>query len=249
MRIKVILICYCFVQWWSIPHAQEQDTPISRLKGIKGVVTSVYNGTESVWIGTEKDGLYRYNKTSAKLGIIKNNGELLSKKIQCISDDDLHIWIGTDKGLYRYDRLNSECKKIPVKKSESILSFLHHNNKLFIGTSKGFLIYDTKKGEWRDSRKVLDSIRESFTSIAVDRHFFWFGMENGVIRYNNRTAEITRYEKKQGLPDNIVTCAFKDNRNIWFGTRNGLGQYNILLDTWTTHTTLDGLIDNMITAI
>lgn len=230
-------------------RAEETVTHTPSSKSFKDIATVLYAGYEFIWVGTEKSGVYLLNKKSGRITGLKHNADLLNKKIQALSDDGLNIWIGTAKGLFKFDRATKSCDIISVKKSDNILSLTMHDNLLYIGTAQGLQIYTTNTNAFQAMPQILDTIQHPIQSLTRDRHLVWLGTENGIIQFNTQSASIKTYSKSTELPDNKITCAFKDNRHIWYGTRNGLCQYSILLDTWTTYTITDGLIDNMITSI
>lgn len=253
MYTRYSLFSYFLVLFSCLSLAQETVTAPTGKNSVNDIVTAFYNGYGSLWIGTEKKGVHTLDKKTKKVVAIKGNSTLSNKKIQCLSDDGEYIWIGTDKGLYKYNRITHTCIHVThdtkSDKCENIHAFHYDNNRLFIGSSRGILAYDTDKNSWDTSFKKLDTVQQPIHSLATDRHFIWYGTDNGIYQFNVRSKAVTHFTKNSGLPDNKITCSYNDNRNLWFGTRSGLCQYNILLDSWTTHTIADGLIDNMITAV
>ena len=107
-------------------------------------ITAVAQSEKFLWIGTD-NGVFRVNrKTEKTIYISVSNSKLPSNNITsiCVRKDG-NVWIGTTKGILRYDRfayivVNNENSVLPENTITSIVE--DKNNDLWIGTSHSGLV-------------------------------------------------------------------------------------------------------------
>jgi ligand-binding sensor domain-containing protein len=82
------------------------------------------------------------------------------------------------------------------------------------------------------------------TIIQFSNEVFYFGtMGSGFLEYNIKTHNIKLFNKKNGLPNNVVYGLLKDdNKNLWLSTNKGISKFNTYNKTFENYTELDGLV-------
>ncbi|WP_420316633.1 ligand-binding sensor domain-containing protein [Ekhidna sp.] len=119
----------------------------------KSKITCIEESNSSIWIGTEKQGLYEFIKSSKKVISHLKSGGLKAGFIKSLHlDNDSNLWIGTDqKGLF-YQSINNKT----ISKASSLFKGHYagdriqaiasdHRNRIWIGSAtNGLTIYDKK---------------------------------------------------------------------------------------------------------
>lgn len=96
------------------------------------------------------------------------------------------------------------------------------------------------KIKFKNINKTNGLSNNNVTAISRDNFgFMWFGMHNGLCRYENsgRMQVLKANEKiKGGLKSSNIASIYIDKKdNIWIGTRlGGLSKYNQVEDSWET---------------
>jgi len=175
--------------------------------------------------------------------------------INCIAQDSSgYLWIGTDRGLTRFD--GSYFKTInkgnlPALKNNSITSLIIlPDNEFWIGTYGGGITH-YKDGKYKNFSAKEGLINQFINVLAIDnKHNLCIGTTgDGLIKYNYNNDSFTAITDQQGLSYNIVTGILNDRHGrLWVGTEQGLN----LLEKGqiTVYTTADGLpSDGIITII
>jgi len=168
-----------------------------------------------------------------------------------VQDGQGFIWMGTGKGLARFDGLEFKIfnkSNTPAIKNDAITTlFIADDKTLWIGTyGGGITLY---KNNHFFSPSSIGALPNNFIqSITEDKEKnTWIGtMGGGIIHFkDNVFASITT---EHGLSGNMVSCVLVDSKGkLRIGTANGLN----CLDhgEFTIYTTADGLLDDTIKTI
>ncbi|MBK7130364.1 MAG: SpoIIE family protein phosphatase [Crocinitomicaceae bacterium] len=169
--------------------------------------------------------------------------------VRCLTWYQNKMWVGTDSGLYWYDKQNG-LSLFPMQNnlcSWSILKvFPDSKGNIWIGTDQGV-------------NKISDSIITVFTtkdglinnrvrSIAEDQYGnIWFGTSRGISVYDY--GEMINLTMANGLTNDRVRCLTTDSfGNMWVGTFfGGIMRYNP--KDFIGFTTTEGLASNQIQAL
>ena len=166
--------------------------------------------TNSLWIGTRRNGVYVYNENGDRkraLTTEPTKGSLPHANVRAVAvDNNNRIWLGTQSGLVIYNNANG----------------------LFDAT-----IYDTEPIIILDDgipKKLLGD--QTINSIVVDgADNKWFGTDNGGVVYTNPNGQNTlaSFNKDNSpLPSNKILKISVDTSTgkVFFATDKGVVAYN-----------------------
>lgn len=162
--------------------------------------------------------------------------------------DSLNLWIGTNKGLIKFDTLTKKSEtfrfydvkeKEPSDNRSNIRPLIYdRNGKLWIGTHGGGLIsFDKITGSFE---AVLNDPYNRFSlnsnligSVFLDeKGILWVGTYGGGInKYDPAQFKFQHYNNQPGnsnsLSDNVVRAILLDrDGELWVGTHGGLNRIN-----------------------
>ena len=143
-----------------------------------------------------------------------NDGLAANGVRNIVQDEYGFIWFGTDNGLCRYDGVKVQPYRIAeLDANQYVSALLEGEGQLYIGTEKGVFTMVFKDQIFR--RLPLD-ISSTVTSLALDKEDgLWVSTyEHGVWYYNSKTAQVKRYDIKEG--GGPVAQVYIDNDNqVW----------------------------------
>ena len=178
--------------------------------------------------------------------------QLLSDRVLSLTVDSRYLWVGTDRGLSRYNKAQGRWDNFTVKDGlahNHVLSIALDEHQVWIGTRDGVNRYEIPTSTWTRYMPRDGLAGREVSSIAVDSRFIWFGTPNGLSRYDKETNSWARKREEDGLAGDFVTQIVIDDDYIWVGTENGVSKYDKLTDSWNNYDKDSGLIDNSVTAI
>jgi len=163
---------------------------------------SIEDADGNLWFGSYGEGLYKYDgKLFVHFGMEQG---LNSKTIYSILQDKTgNVWVGTNKGLNRFD--GNKFLSIPIVLSNNTSSYLSNSNNI---------ITPTENAVW---------------SMMQDKNgTIWFGTDDGVYCYKGK--EFTRFLDNQTVINKdslnlkgIFSILEAKNGNIWFAECAGEG--------------------------
>ncbi|PWV56310.1 hybrid sensor histidine kinase/response regulator transcription factor [Chitinophaga sp. S165] len=180
-------------------------------------VTAIeFNADKTVaYIFVQDIGLCKYDCRKATITIISN--EL--KQANCLkSDRNGDLWIGTDKGLFRY---NNSYSANYLKENSKIVSLCADNQGLLWAASDGHGIFIVRDGKAERSNYPLSS--NAVYSICEDREGRkWIGTLRGGVNIIDNRRNLFEQHAFKGTVDNfILSFCEADGRNMWIGTDGG----------------------------
>ncbi len=198
----------------------------------------------TLWIGTNGDGLNRYNVENELFTHYEhdpeNTNSLSDNVIRCILEDETgNLWLGTEnyglnkfnvkQNIFTHFRHQNDSNTIANDKVNALM--LDKKNNLWIGTERGVNILNLKTNKITYFNLEKNTF-PAILSITTDKNGeIWIGSKIGLYRYEPTKEKITKYANKENdnnsLSFNIVTKIFVDaDNNVWIGTSNGLNIYN-----------------------
>jgi len=192
------------------------------------VITSlVFVEDSMMFVGTDRNGLFRYDNKTNLFRHIKLSGDDLSNAITCLSADKNNIWIGTLNGVFK---MNAYTEGIV---SYGISSGLSHNSvgdvlitkkgEVFIGTRSAFLsrfndgIFENIQLTPEHDVVTVNKLTES-----SDGAIWISTSDKGVFRVKEEVINLTVTE---GLESNYCYGVQQDiNGRIWIMHNGGLSR-------------------------
>ena len=117
---------------------EEEFTPLCMTEDIEG----------NIWIGTESQGVIVYDGDSVVMNLLEKDGLLGNYISLIIADKNNNIYIGTSRGLNRYnkdeDRIYTYTRRNGFTgiDAKDKASFLDRDGKLWFGTVEGVMVFD-----------------------------------------------------------------------------------------------------------
>ena len=206
-----------------------------------------------VWIGTFLSGLVSYDLNTGKLTSHDSEAfqkfELQNGNIRkVIVDKDDNVWMGTRKGIYKYDQKKDEVVSFNAKirdLSKGVIAdfivfalYEDSNNNIWVGTDGyGLFSYSAVQDSFTWHGKDSEIRNMSINSITQTYDgYYWLGTDNGLIRYDQSNEDFRVFESADGLlSKKINRSAFYTERNtLYLGTSEGINFFdfnNIPLNT------------------
>jgi Signal transduction histidine kinase len=236
-----------------------------------GCVMSVLKGRDNtLWIGTDNDGLYSIAPDGSSNHYSPgNNGKSVPGTIMSIVEgEDGMLWLGSYfDGFSRFDKRTGVCTYYDYSLENEVGNTFRNKvdciardpqNRLWIGTNgAGVYVFDpvTSKYTAHYSLSAPKGFRlhsEWVNTILCDRDgITWVGTYDGFCSIDPRKGKISVFNmENKALPGNTVYSIIGDRKgNLWVGTSEGLACFNKKTHTSRFYTTKDGLADNVICGI
>ena len=225
-------------------------------------ITSVAIAGNNVWMGTNA-GIGKYPRTAddpnawisytsgteiQAMAVSKEFAQtLISDEVWCISASKDAVWVGTRRGVSRYDISKDLWKTFTEEDglaSNEVSSIAIDGDNVWFGGDKGVTVYSESTHDWIVFTTDDGLPSNRVTCIAVNGEDVWFGtFDAGVSRYNKTNKTWKPLTKEDGLSHNGVLSIASDGDNVWIGTQRGLSRYNKHTDTWTAYTEHHGSED------
>ena len=219
----------------STPHKLKSNKVVSFSEDSNGVV----------WIGTFSGGLHSFDISNNQLIHYNEKQftdfELDQGNIRKVTVDSYdNVWLGTRKGVFRYNpktkvitSINEKIQRVIKSLSSDLIVFSIYedtNNTIWIGTDAyGLLSYAPKQdkitwhGDGNDMRNLsINSITQTYDGS------FWLGTEKGLIRYDADTNDYRVFDRSDGLLNNNVNrnSFYNEQSTLYFGTIGGINYFN-----------------------
>ncbi|WP_166336636.1 hybrid sensor histidine kinase/response regulator transcription factor [Sphingobacterium chungjuense] len=221
--------------------------------GESAIVTSLSAINNDIYIGTDGNGVWNYDKAKRSQHIVTAlPGDL---NVLAMEQDDNTLWLGTyQKGLYGYDVVNKE-----------VIQFKEGIGDLDLNSNEIFTLKKDRKGNlWVGTNgrgvNVLGKDRKLITKYdklgyvraieELDDTQMWIGTYGAGITVINPLTQISynlNAESHQ-LPSNYISSIYHDSAgNTWVGTSgNGIGVLKKGQKKFTLLSAHDGLLNGMV---
>jgi ligand-binding sensor domain-containing protein len=144
--------------------------------------------------------------------------------IYALLADDGVIWVGTDKGLSRYDgsRWDSYNPKTRSLLSSNVRDLLiDHQDQLWVATSEGVLLLGPER-RWDEAERLPEGLRQVETLSLAPRQGVWIGTQDGAICWQCRQFG-SSHPLHRSAPGETVRAIWPDTHGtVWFGVERGL---------------------------
>jgi len=211
-------------------------------------ITSVYvENKEKIWIGTATQGLYLLNKTSANAILNHytknpyNQSSLISNTINTLfSDKSGTIWIGTEKGVAKFDRFKQGFTTVTISNSPSkglidytVWSFNEDKKgNIFIGTKKDLTIFDPVKNTFKHIKRPGKKSHYLLSIFVESPKKIWCGYDDGLYILDMQSHSDFNFKKVNFTNDigsentRVYQIVKADSNRLWIGSKLGLSILN-----------------------
>lgn len=208
----------------------------------KQTLSLLFQSPNTLWIGTEGDGLFRLNQQTQEmtqyLHTPGKSGSISSNYIRSLAlDAQNKLWVGTINSLNIFDEkrncFNSYSSDLLKQGSLSQTSvrdiFMDAQGGIWLGTYFGGLnYYHPLKNRFRNMQFIANQNSLNNNTIGCIREDarkgLWIGTNSGgVNHYDMRTGKFTYYTTKEGLGSNDIKDIYVDKAQdvVYIGTHNG----------------------------
>ncbi|MBN2214462.1 MAG: SpoIIE family protein phosphatase [Bacteroidales bacterium] len=202
-------------------------------KGLPGesVTALFYDKARTLWIGTEKSGLYKMDLPSEKISRFSYIANSLGRSINSITGDGNILYAATNEGIYYFnlstgDRVHySTINGLPHNVIEHV--FIDNENNLLFATQADGIYSIDVFGEIK-KRFSTGNYEIDFNSVTQDMngHIWASTYGAGVCYFGDDT--IVNFTTHEGLKSDFAySIIASDEGSIWVGHRLGITRINI----------------------
>jgi ligand-binding sensor domain-containing protein/signal transduction histidine kinase len=206
-------------------------------------------GQKDIWISTQK-GLNRFRSNAFDLKLTLQNG-LPNTRLGAIdADDDGNLWIGTPKGLLRWQNDRLVNVKGIESLSQKVIQVLYRDseNSLWIGSNAGLSVINDQSDEIVGFDQFEQITKANIFVITGSlSKGLWIGTSRGLFFLKNN--QLTQFTTKDGLAGDTVMSLFEDESGVlWIGGF-GSGLSRLKDNKITSVNTANGLFNDTVFAI
>ncbi|SFB88733.1 Signal transduction histidine kinase [Zunongwangia mangrovi] len=236
--------------------------------GSNSIVSLVKDNEETLWVGTDGDGLYGIStNTRQKSHITANTGQGSASVMSLFQDANNTLWVGTYlQGLAKLNRtkneldFSTELKDEKGNRVERIYAFAEDDKKdVWIGSlGYGLFKYDITTKSFSNYNRIekkdgLEDINNKWINCLLfsKTNKLYIGTYDGLSALDlNKNTFLNESGEDHILGNKIIYNLYEDEElNLWIGTSEGL-YFKPKNDTITrVYNTSDGLPSNVICAI
>lgn len=207
-------------------------------------VVNVYvDDRNHLWVGTKSNGLFHINLDGERFENLTEgiSGEgVYGKSVYALAEDDEgFLWIGTNKGLTKWNIKTGTFDRVYVRgegEDFSVWALMYEKpGFIWIGTSSGLYKYNSLTSDIKHYRYVEKDLLgipdKEVYSIGHDKlNRLWVGTGMGLARLDETSDTFTRYyygSNNNDLCSSVVWNVFSDSKGrFWISTYGGLNLYN-----------------------
>lgn len=236
------------------PHTKEfrYFVPSTGFTNIHGLCMDGNN----LWVGTFSKGL---RVVDTRTGAILKT-YMKSSDSRSLSDNNIFaicrtaagdIYLGTMFGLLRYNRESDDFDQIPELNGRFVYDIKEDSyGNLWLGTyANGAYCYRVNEKKWKnyvfDENNSGSLPYDKVLSIFEDSHRrVWLTTQGGgFCQFHPETETFTRYDSRNGMPNDVVYQIIEDNDGLlWLTTNSGLARFHPETKEVKVFTTANGLL-------
>jgi len=167
---------------------------------------------------------------------------LPSNIIQAIASDGNFLWVGTPKGVAKFEVANGVFLPVPDElwlkspdfRQPDVRALAVNEEKLWIGTlNDGIIMYDKILKTITEYRQADGLPGNEIYTIKLFGDEVWAGTFSGVGYLDPQSGGWIRYTSANGLPANDIVALAVNANSVWVGTsQKGVAVFDKNLKTW-----------------
>ncbi|MBR9975921.1 MAG: hypothetical protein KFF77_10105, partial [Bacteroidetes bacterium] len=218
---------------------------------------------DALLVGTEGSGLYRLDRQRLHFTHLwplpSDSAQPENLKIyELASTRDGSVWIGTQDGLFRWEKPKRSNRPTPVapadfsgRQGAVFAVYEDSNGFLWVGTERGGLAYYDRLEDqvtfFQHRRGQAETIAGNSVRCVYEdsRGMLWIGTSAGLSLMDNERGTFRHVTTADGLPNNVVYGILEDvSGYLWLSTNSGLARYHPDEGVVATYDVHDGLQGN-----
>ena len=213
-------------------------------EGLDNFVTYYADREGNYWLGTWRNGLYRARR-QAVTAYTKLQGLAASEVYPILEDRAGIIWIGSlGDGLFRFQ--NGVFSQLPGSVSAGAYTSLFEDRAGRVWANGRQRFVDGRLARGLTAEALPPEMGACWTMYEDQQGAFWFGAEQGVVRYKDGAR--THFTTKDGLAGDDTKVIIGDGAGgLWLGSYGGLTHFKD--GRFTAWTESDGLPGNTVRAL
>ncbi len=197
----------------------------------ESVTALFYDNARTLWIGTEKSGLYKMDLPSQRISQFSYNANSLGKSINSITGDGNILYAATNEGIYYFNLSNghrihySTLNGMPHNVIEHV--FIDNENNLLFATQANGIYSIDVFGEIKQ-RFSTGNYEIDFNSITLDMNGdIWASTYGAGVYYFSGDTTINITTQGGLKSDFSYSIIASEEGSIWVGHRLGITRINI----------------------
>lgn len=199
------------------------------------------NINDGIWIGANSGIFYYDCKNGRTISPIDDSIDTAFGPIGAVIDDEGHLWMGCNQGLYDIDLHSRSGDKWDFRFLNKMLSSPNSETKenisfVALGPEKSLWIGSDTHGLYRRTVDASGEHFENFSTehglahnavkgIAFDSRTIWASTYKGLTSISSSDFSTSTYLKGNGLPDDSFywnAASYSPESGVYFGTLTGL---------------------------
>ena len=193
----------------------------------KTIIQLHLDQTEGIWFSTWNSFLRYLNTQTGEIKHYPLNPEQPAKVVDIhafLEDESGRYWLGTSKGLYRFDPKQRFFEPFPIQhpthtdKRVICITAIYQaeDGLLWLGLDHGLLCFDPQRKITHSYDQADGLTNEAIKAILPDRQgHLWISTLGGLYRFNPVTEDFRQYGISDGLQSNEFTRGFCKTRAGW----------------------------------
>jgi ligand-binding sensor domain-containing protein len=242
--ITTILVIPGFQNILSQPQNFELKQ-ISEEHGLPGAtVRAIFQDSKYIlWFGIESVGLCRYDGVSFTIysNYSKDSSSLGNNFVNSICEDkNGNLWVGTEEGLYRFNRITEKFTPYLTKNEQKQLGKqvytvkINKDGEVWVGTNKGISIYNQQNDKfirlpYVENGKEIN-IQVNSVCFDINKHV-WLGTSEGLLKLPNGSRNSKKWlniskQSNRFTNTQIKDLCFDQQHILWMVTSFGCVKYD-----------------------
>ncbi|WP_141402355.1 sensor histidine kinase [Sediminicola luteus] len=150
-------------------------------------------------------------------------------------DSGSNYWIGSDKGLFVFDRVsgqidlwNPSLQPVALRNSAIFdIHFSYSRNQMYLGTNKGLFIFNPTEKAFTQITKESDPdvIPDNYVSKIHEDEYgtLWMATQGGIVKLTT-DKKCKLINLSNGLRSNEILSILETKKHMWFGTGYGISR-------------------------
>ncbi len=229
MKISISKSCLLIIIIYLSNHYAFGSPPVfkgvTKADGLSDLLVNVIyqDSTGFIWFGTGR-GLDRFDGIKIKHHPFENAIQGQRIRVNAICETTRgQIWVGNALGLWKLDENTGHLARVlPETINHPVNALFFDQERLYIGTERGFFVYDFASIEQVNIDSNAFSLSNNIRGITKDdAGLFWLATVNSVIAYNPENNEVVEYDSRETFHAqvNFRNIAYLKNK-LYIGTYN-----------------------------